>query len=101
MKAKIASGQGDARAPHSNHALRLAAGCLLMLLTAAGAAAQDHDDATRGLWDTAFMQQRPPGRAATGARRRPAYRPSGANKTARPETAASKAVVGITVWRLR
>jgi len=75
--------------------------CLFMLLTAAGAAAQDNNDATRGLWDTAFMQQRPPGRAATGARRRPMYRPAGANKSARMETAASKAVVGITVWRLR
>jgi hypothetical protein len=101
MKAKIVSEQEDARALHSNHARRLAAVCLLMLLTAAGAAAQDNNDATRGLWDTAFMQQRPTGRAATGARRRPAYRPTGANKAARLETAASKAVVGITVWRLR
>jgi hypothetical protein len=74
--------------------------CLLILLTAAGAAAQDNDDATRGLWDTAFMQQRPPGRAARVVRR-PAYRPAGANRTAHTETAASKSVVGITVWRLR
>jgi hypothetical protein len=46
------------------------------------------------------MQQRPAGRVARGFRR-PAYRPSGASKTARMEAAASKSVVGITVWRLR
>ena len=101
MKSLRASGREETRRHHSSRA-RLAAGCLLLLSAAAGAAAQHHDDATRGLWDTAFMQRRPPGRgAATGARRRPAYRPAGANKAARLETAAGKAVVGITVWRLR
>jgi len=101
MRGKNASQRDDARTHRSSLARPWAAVCLLMLLTAAGAAAQDNDDATRGLWDTAFMQQRPPGRAATGARRRPAYRPAGASRTARPETAAGKSVVGITVWRLR
>jgi Domain of unknown function (DUF4384) len=102
MKAKNSSRREETRAPGSSVARRfarqLSAACLL-LLPAAGAAAQSNDDATRGLWDTAFLQQRPPGRAATA--RRHTYRPAAANKTARVEAIAAKAVVGITVWRLR
>jgi hypothetical protein len=94
MKAKEASSCRQ----HSSRARLLAAVCLLML-SAAGAAAQNNDDGTRGLWDTAFLQQRPVGRAANA--RRHTYRPAAANKTARVETIATRAVVGITVWRLR
>lgn len=101
MKAKNASGREETRTSHLSLARRTArlfsAACLLMLWSA-GAAAQSRDDATRGLWDTAFLQQRPPGRAAA---RRPAYKPAGAGKAARVEAVASRAVVGITVWRLR
>jgi hypothetical protein len=100
MKAKRAAGLEATGTLHANRIRRLAAGCLLMMLGAAGAGAQNNDDATRGLWDTAFLQQRPQGPAAN-SRRRPAYRPTGTNRTARVETAASKSVVGITVWRLR
>ena len=101
MKAKNVSAREATRTPGSGLARRIArlfsAACLLVL--PAGAAAQSgDDDATRGLWDTAFLQQRPPGRAAA---RRPAYRPAGAGKAARVEAVASRAVVGITVWRLR
>jgi hypothetical protein len=72
------------------------------VLSAAGAAAQSSvEDGTRGLWDTAFLRQRPAGRAAGNVVRRHANRPSGANRPARVEMAASRSVVGITVWRLR
>lgn len=100
MRAKNVPQRPGARTRRSSPALPWAAACLLALLAAAAAAAQSNDDGTRGLWDTAFMQQRPPGRAARRARR-PAYKPAGANKAARAETAAGRAVVGITVWRLR
>lgn len=104
MKANSASGREETRTPRPSRAWRcarrLAAACALALL-ASGAAAQNGDDGTRGLWDTAFLQRRPPGRAPTDRGRRLAYRPAGSYKTARREAVASKSVVGITVWRLR
>ena len=99
MKAKKSSVREDSCKRHPRRARLLAAVCLLTL-SAAGAAAQNNDDGMRGLWDTAFLQQRPPGRTATVGRRT-AYRPAGMNKSVRLETAASKSVVGITIWRLR
>jgi len=58
------------------------------------------DDMTRGLWDTAFLQKRPVGRASSGRRKQQVrYRAVGG--AAATPAAPTDAVVGVTIWRLR
>lgn len=67
--------------------------------------AQTQDDATRDLWDTAFIKKRPAAKTrASSARRVVPVRYRVVGKTSTPSstaTAGSSAVVGVTVWRLR
>ena len=63
------------------------------------AEAQRSDDATRDLWDTAFLQKRPEGRKQT--RRAPPLRYRVVGKKPLPASSSPLAVVGVTVWRLR
>ncbi len=64
--------------------------------------AQSQDDATRDLWDTAFLKKRPAARAPARRLRPVRYRVVG--KTPVPtskDMPGGPAVVGVTVWRLR
>jgi len=65
--------------------------------------AQTQDDATRDLWDTAFIKKRPAPKApATTGHRVIRYKVVGKSSTASSKTdAGGSAVVGVTVWRLR
>ena len=64
--------------------------------------AQSQDDATRDLWDTAFIKKRPAAKAPSRQVRPVRYRVVG--KTPVPssnDVPGGPAVVGVTVWRLR
>ncbi len=66
------------------------------------AQSQSQDDATRDLWDTAFLKKRPAARAPARRVRPVRYRVVG--KTPVPtskDMPGGPAVVGVTVWRLR
>jgi hypothetical protein len=63
---------------------------------------QTPDDATRDLWDTAFIQKRPAGKKQV--RRTRPVRYSVVGKKTMPASSTlskSSAVVGVTIWRLR
>lgn len=64
--------------------------------------AQSDQDATRDLWDTAFIKKRPAAKIPPRRIRPVRYRIVGRN-TLQPSdiTAGGPAVVGVTVWRLR
>jgi hypothetical protein len=64
--------------------------------------AQQPDEATRDLWDTAFLQKRPEGKKQAKKPQHVSYRVVG-KKPLTPATGpvSSSAVVGVTVWRLR
>jgi hypothetical protein len=65
--------------------------------------AQTQDDATRDLWDTAFIKKRPAPKT-TSTRRVVPVRYHVVGKSSSPSstsTAAGSAVIGVTVWRLR
>ncbi len=66
--------------------------------------AQTQDDATRDLWDTAFIKKRPAPKSPTSARRvvPVRYKVIGKSLPASSKAATGgAAVVGVTVWRLR
>jgi hypothetical protein len=76
---------------------------VIVVLLPVMAHGQQSDDATRDLWDTAFIKQRPP--AKSPAKRVAPIRYRTVSKTAvapapNPNVMAS-AVVGVTIWRLR
>jgi hypothetical protein len=64
------------------------------------AQAQRTDDATRDLWDTAFLQKRPEGKKQA-KRTLPIRYKVVSKKPFSPSSIGTSAVVGITVWRLR
>ena len=80
-----------------------AALCLALLCLAAPPQSAQEEDATRGLWDTAFLQKRPPARSKSGRRAPVRYRVTGKPKAPGAESLAARdaAVVGLTIWRLR
>ena len=76
--------------------MRLISGLILLILIVVSGLAQKPEDATRKLWDTAFIAS-PSSKKATTRRR--AYRNATPNvpvNNVAPET-----VVGVTLWRLR
>ena len=87
----------------SRHARQFfAALCSALLCMAGAASATQDEDATRGLWDTAFLQKRPAARTAANRNRQIRYRSVGAPKVTNARyVAARDSVVGVTVWRLR
>jgi hypothetical protein len=72
---------------------------IVLGLIPVGASAQKADNATRDLWDTAFLQKRPEGKKQ--ARPRQAIRYRIVNRKPLTVSDDSQAVVGVTVWRLR
>jgi len=75
---------------------------LLITLTASAsflATAQKTDEATRKLWDTAFII--PAANKPTGSRRRPGGRYRVATPNVPVDNVAPDTVVGVTIWRLR
>jgi hypothetical protein len=75
---------------------------LLLILTAAAsflATAQKADEATRKLWDTAFII--PAANKPTASRRRPGGRYRVATPNVPVDNVAPDTVVGVTIWRLR
>ena len=66
------------------------------------AQAQDAEDQTRDLWDTAFLQKRPAAKKPIKRTQPVRYKVVG-KRTAptSPPPAAQAAVVGVTIWRLR
>src|SRR6185436_14533922 len=69
---------------------------LLFLITGSLVVAQKADDATRKLWDTAYIA---PASSKTTARRRSKYRVATPNVPT--ENVVPESVVGVTIWRLR
>jgi hypothetical protein len=66
------------------------------------AQAQDTEDQTRDLWDTAFLQKRPAGKKQVKRTQPVRYKIVGKKTSpASPMPAAKAAVVGVTIWRLR
>ena len=64
--------------------------------------AQRNDDATRDLWDTAFLQKRPPAKRQIKRIRPVRYRLVGSRAApVRAIPSGGLSVVGVTVWRLR
>jgi hypothetical protein len=77
----------------------LVAVCCLFSVTAR---AQESDEATRDLWDTAFLQKRPAGKKQVKRTQPVRYKVVGKRTAPTSPTAISQsAVVGVTVWRLR
>jgi hypothetical protein len=74
---------------------------LLVLIVAASflATAQKPDEATRKLWDTAFIM--PAANKPTASRRRPGGRYRIAMPNVPVDNVAPDTVVGVTIWRLR
>lgn len=74
---------------------------LLVLIVAASflATAQKPDEATRKLWDTAFIM--PAANKSTASRRRPGGRYRVATPNVPVDNVAPDTVVGVTIWRLR
>lgn len=81
---------------------RIAGALCSILVCAAGALAAQDEDATRGLWDTAFLQKRPAAKTTAIRNRQVRYRSVGTpNVRSAKYLAARDSVVGVTVWRLR
>jgi len=66
------------------------------------AQAQDTEDQTRDLWDTAFLQKRPAGKKQVKRTQPVRYKVVGKKTSPPSSTPATKAaVIGVTIWRLR
>ncbi len=66
------------------------------------AQAQDTEDQTRDLWDTAFLQKRPAGKKQVKRTQPVRYKIVGKKTLPSSSTPATKAsVIGVTIWRLR
>src|SRR3982751_6376396 len=66
------------------------------------AEAQQTDDATRDLWDTAFRQKRPVSKKPIKRTLAVRYKAVGSRpSTSSDDASNSSAVVGVTIWRLR
>ncbi len=64
--------------------------------------AQDTEDQTRDLWDTAFLQKRPAGKKQVKKTQPVRYKVVGKKILPPSSTSAAKAsVIGVTLWRLR
>ncbi len=64
--------------------------------------AQEPEDQTRDLWDTAFLQKRPAGKKQIKRTQQVRYKVVGKKILPPSSTSAAKAsVVGVTIWRLR
>ncbi|HEX2272103.1 MAG TPA: hypothetical protein VHH35_21355 [Pyrinomonadaceae bacterium] len=72
---------------------------LLSLVTGSLVVAQQDDEATRKLWDTAFISR--PGKKKTSPRRRSHARYRVATPNVPVDNVAPDSVVGVTIWRLR
>jgi hypothetical protein len=72
---------------------------MLSLVTGSLVVAQQDDEATRKLWDTAFISR--PGKKKSSARRRSHARYRIATPNVPVEDVAPDSVVGVTIWRLR
>jgi hypothetical protein len=75
---------------------------MIVIAILSGAAFAQQLDTTRDLWDTAFVQKRPPAKTITKRTQPVKYRI--VSKSIAPSTADRKgasAVVGVTIWRLR
>src|ERR1041384_8147585 len=77
--------------------MRVIVGCLLLVLTALVVLGQKPEDATRKLWDTAFISS--PTNKKSAHRRRGAYRVATPNVPT--DNVVPDSVVGVTIWRLR
>ena len=77
--------------------MRVIIGCVLLVLMALVVPAQKPEDATRKLWDTAFI--------GSSTTKKSAHRRRGTYRVATPnvpvENVAPDTVVGVTLWRLR
>ena len=66
------------------------------------AQAQDTEDQTRDLWDTAFLQKRPAGKKQVKRTQPVRYKIIGKKTSSSSSTVVTKAsVIGVTIWRLR
>ncbi|MDQ3220686.1 MAG: DUF4384 domain-containing protein [Acidobacteriota bacterium] len=75
---------------------------IALLAFPATSRAQTPQDATRDLWDTAFIKKRPAAKTPAARVRPVRYRVVGKSSLPPPNnTAGGPAVVGVTVWRLR
>ncbi len=72
---------------------------LLLLLTGSLVVAQNDEDATRKLWDTAFSSAAANAKATSRRRARSKYRIATPNVPV--DEVAPDSVVGVTIWRLR
>jgi len=64
--------------------------------------AQDAEDQTRDLWDTAFLQKRPAGKKQVKRTQPVRYKIIGKKTSSSSSTVVTKAsVIGVTIWRLR
>jgi hypothetical protein len=64
--------------------------------------AQDTEDQTRDLWDTAFLQKRPTGKRQIKRTQPVRYKIVGKKNSSSFSTATTKSsVIGVTIWRLR
>src|SRR5579872_5915832 len=70
----------------------------VLLLLAAGAG-WAQEEATRQLWNTEFLQKRPPGK--TPARPKVTYKPLGDGAKAAVADPGAGVMLGVTLWRLR
>ena len=77
--------------------MRVIVGCVLLVLIGSLVLAQKPEDATRKLWDTAFI--------GSSTNKKSAHRRRGTYRVATPnvpvENVAPDTVVGVTLWRLR
>ena len=77
--------------------MRVIVGCVLLVLMALVVLAQKPEDATRKLWDTAFI--------GSATNKKSAHRRRGAYRVATPnvpvDNVVPDTVVGVTIWRLR
>jgi hypothetical protein len=71
--------------------------CAAASLTAR--AGQDTDE--RRLWDSEFLQKRPPARTPAPARKAPTYRRATPKPAAAAEDTAPGEMLGVTIWKLR
>ena len=74
---------------------------IFLVLVPLTVSAQDPNDGTRDLWDTAFMQKRPAGKASVRRIQPAAIRYRAVGKRPVLSNTATAALVGVTVWRLR
>ena len=77
--------------------MRVIVGCVLLVLIGSLVLAQKPEDATRKLWDTAFI--------GSSTNKKSAHRRRGTYRVATPnvpvENVAPDTVIGVTLWRLR